>query len=142
MVAVLDRGVRLFGKFDGLDKRLLKLLNALDGGRPTFDNWRLNDDQLYFSCAIKRPLRLGGTHGASSVEHQLLVFFSRHWYARAKLPIKNDGLVADAADQVSRAKHARQQITKANACFDFVFHLLVWVYFVKQRQAHHDLFIV
>ena len=142
MVAVLQGRVSQTGCGNRLDQIALKLFDTRAGGRPALDLWRLDDDEFDFCRAVKHPLRLGGTHAGGSVEHQLLVFFSRHGNASAKLPIQNDGLAADAAHQVGRAKDTRQQITKADTRLDFVLHRLVGVYFVKQRQAHHDLLIV
>ena len=132
MVTILEGRVRLLCDLDGPYKGLLELLNAFDGGRPALDGGRLDDDQLDFGCAVKHPLRLGGTHGGGCVEHKLLVLLGGHRHARAKLPIKNDGLIANAAHQVGRAKDTRQQITKADTGFDCVLHCLVGVYFIKQ----------
>ena len=140
-VALRQRRVRLLRDLYGDDQLLFKQLDTARGRLPTLDVGRLHDDQFNLGRAFKRPLRGGGPHGRSGVEHKLGVLFDIDGHAIAELPINDVGGVADPAHNVSGAKHAGQQIPEPDDHFGLELHLPVRVDVVQRRQCGQQLVV-
>ena len=131
MVTHGQLGVRLFGLLDGLHQFLFKASDTHGRCYPAANLRRLDNDHFNLSHAFKRPLRLGGTHRGGGIEHQLGVFFHLDHDTITEFPIQNDGAITKAANEISRTKNPRQQITKINASLCFNLHLMLGVDDVK-----------
>ena len=117
MTADLEQSVWLARRLDGGYQRLLKLLDAGQRGSPATDIRRLDNDKLYVFGVFERPRRTLRKCSSRSVKEKLFVLLRFDGNAVTKFPIQKNNPVTDAAKQVSRAEHARQQIAKAHMTF-------------------------
>ena len=118
MIADLERCVGLRRELDRVGELALQLADPIERRHPALGVGRLDDDALDVCGAVEHPVQGGRAHRGGGVEHQLRVFFRFDHHAIAELPIQYNDAITNPTNNITRTKHPRQKVTKADGRFN------------------------